>query len=125
WVHRDAVQEQGSAAALDMQENSSTVNYGTAGLRGMYQPTAGIQLHATLGYQHAWGDLRSTDQQRFVGDTTTFTVDGLPLARNTAVADIGMHFMLSSKVSVDASYHGEFASGYKDQGARMALNVSF
>jgi outer membrane autotransporter protein len=125
WVHRDAIHEQGSVAALDVQGNSSAVNYGTVGLRGVYEPTAGIQLHATLGYQHAWGDLRSTDQQRFVGDTTAFTVDGLPLARNTGVADIGMHFMLNSKVSIDASYHGEFASGNKDQGARMALNVSF
>ncbi|HEY9132329.1 MAG TPA: autotransporter domain-containing protein, partial [Dyella sp.] len=125
WVHRDAIHEQGSAAALDVQGNSSAVNYGTAGLRYVYQPQPAIQLHATLGYQHAWGDLRSTDQQRFVGDTTSFTVDGLPLARNTGIADIGMHFMLSSKVSVDASYHGEFASGNKDQGARMALNVSF
>jgi len=32
---------------------------------------------------------------------------------------------LSKNVSVDASYHGQFASDATDQGARMALNVSF
>lgn len=125
WIHRDAIHESSGIAALDVQGSGTAVNYGSAGLRGAYEPTPGIQLHATLAYQHAWGDLRSTDRQQFASDPTSFTVDGLPLARNTGIADIGMHFLLSRTVSVDASYHGEFSSGTKDQGARMALNVVF
>jgi fibronectin-binding autotransporter adhesin len=125
WIHRDAIHESSGIAALDVQGSDTAVNYGSAGLRGAYEPAPGIQLHATLAYQHAWGDLRSTDRQQFTSDPTSFTVDGLPLARNTGIADVGMHFALSRTVSVDASYHGEFSSGTKDQGARMALNVIF
>jgi uncharacterized protein with beta-barrel porin domain len=36
-----------------------------------------------------------------------------------------MRFALSKNVTVDASYHGQFADGATDQGAKMALNVSF
>jgi outer membrane autotransporter protein len=44
---------------------------------------------------------------------------------NAGVVDLGMRFSLSKNVSVDASYHGQFASDATDQGARMGLNVSF
>jgi uncharacterized protein with beta-barrel porin domain len=50
---------------------------------------------------------------------------GLPVAMNAGVVDLGMRFSLGKNVTVDASYHGQFASDTTDQGARMALNASF
>ncbi|RAN82321.1 hypothetical protein B5P43_07850 [Bacillus sp. SRB_336] len=126
WLHQDAINESGSLGALDVQASGSSVNYGTAGLRGTYQPSAYLQLHADVGYQHAWGDLSSVDTQRFAnGGATSFSVAGLPVAQNSGIVDFGARFALGRNVSVDASYHGQFASEAKDQGARMTLNVSF
>jgi fibronectin-binding autotransporter adhesin len=125
WIHQGAINEGGGAAALDVQANSSSVNYGTAGVRGVFEPSPGLQLHASVGYQHAWGDLQSINQQQFAGGSDSFTVAGLPVAMNAGVFDLGIRFALSKNVTVDASYHGQFANDATDQGARMALNVSF
>ena len=127
WVHQNAINEGSTeAAALNVQANGTAVNYGTVGLRGVYNPSPVVQLHASVGFQQAWGDLRSIDQQSFAnGGTTSFTVAGVPVAKSSGVLDFGMRLQLSKSVSVDTSYHGQFASDAKDQGARMALNVAF
>jgi fibronectin-binding autotransporter adhesin len=127
WVHQNAINEGSTeAAALNVQGNGTAVNYGTVGLRGAFNPSPVVQLHASVGYQQAWGDLRSIDQQSFAnGGTTSFTVAGVPVAKKSGVLDFGMRLQLSKSVSVDTSYHGQFASDAKDQGARMALNVAF
>jgi len=125
WIHQAAISE-GGIAGLDVQANGSSVNYGTVGLRAAWAPNAWTQWFASVGYQHAWGDLASVDQQRFAnGGTGNFSVAGLPVAANAEVADIGIRFPLGKNVTFDASYHGQFASQTKDQGARMVLNVSF
>jgi autotransporter-associated beta strand protein len=126
WMRQGAINETGGAAALDVQADSSSVNYGTVGLRGVYAPSPWLQLHASAGYQHAWGELQSINQQRFAnGGAGSFTIAGLPVAQNAGLVDFGVRFELSKKVSVDASYHGQFASDANDQGARMSLNVAF
>jgi fibronectin-binding autotransporter adhesin len=47
------------------------------------------------------------------------------VATNAGVVDLGLRFALSKNVTVDAGYHGQFANQATDQGAKMALNVSF
>jgi fibronectin-binding autotransporter adhesin len=125
WIHQDAIGESGDIADLVVQANGSSVNYGTAGLRGSFAPAKGIELHASLGYQHAWGDLPSIDTQRFAGGSDNFTVAGVPVAKNGGIADTGIRFDLSKMVSVDATYHGQFGGESKDQSARLSLNVVF
>lgn len=125
WIHQGHIGEQGSPGALDVASNGSSVNAGTAGLRANFSPTKAVELHASVGYQHAWGDLRSTDTQRFAIGGDSFTVSGVPVARNAGLADVGMKFDLRSNVSVDASYHGQFGGVTKDQSARLSLNVTF
>ena len=44
---------------------------------------------------------------------------------NAGLLDLGIRFNVTSKVTIDAGYHGQFASDATDQGARMALNISF
>jgi fibronectin-binding autotransporter adhesin len=79
-----------------------------------------------VGFQHARGDLPWVTQQQLAsGGNDSFTVDGLPVAMNAGVVDLGMRFALSKNVTVDAGYHGQFANGATDQGAKMSLNVSF
>ncbi|MFC5526192.1 autotransporter domain-containing protein, partial [Rhodanobacter ginsengisoli] len=125
-LHQDAINESGNPAALHVQASTSNVNYGTVGLRGVHDSTSGTQLYANLGFQHAWGDLSAINRQTFAqGGIGSFTVDGLPVAMNAGIVDLGIRFNVASNVTVDAGYHGQFASDATDQGARMALNIRF
>jgi hypothetical protein len=53
------------------------VNYGMAGVRDVFVPSPVLQLHASVGYRYAWGDLQSINQKQFAGGSDSFTVAGL------------------------------------------------
>ncbi|WP_158628837.1 autotransporter outer membrane beta-barrel domain-containing protein [Dyella choica] len=123
WMHQGAIRENGSAA-LNVQAADVGVNYGTLGLRGVYEPTANLQLHAAVGYQHAMGDLRTIDKQSFIsGGNVDFTVAGLPVTKNASVVDLGVRFALSRRLDIEAGYHGQFSNHVTDSGARLSLNM--
>ncbi|MEP7184896.1 MAG: autotransporter-associated beta strand repeat-containing protein [Rhodanobacter sp.] len=126
WLRQDAFREVGSLASLNVDADSSSVNFGSLGLRAVFGRADATQVHAQLGWQHAWGDLQPVNRQSFAnGGGDSFTVAGLPAASNAGLFDLGVRFALSRRVSLDASYHGQFANNASDQGARMSLNVSF
>lgn len=124
-VDQDSIHEHGSGAALDVQSQNDGVTLGTAGLRGSLLLGEGISAHATLAYQQAWGDVRPTSSQRFVTGGDSFTVVGAPVARRAGLVDAGLTFAIARNTTVDASYHGLFGSGAKDQGARLGLTVKW
>jgi uncharacterized protein with beta-barrel porin domain len=47
------------------------------------------------------------------------------VARHVGLADAGLTFAIARNTTVDASYHGLFGGGAKDQGARLSLNVKW
>jgi autotransporter-associated beta strand protein len=124
-VAQDAIREHNSEAALDVRGQNSGVTLGTAGLRGALQVGEGMSAHATLGYQQAWGDVRPGNTQQFATGGDSFTVVGAPVARHAGLADAGLTFAIARNTTVDASYHGLFGGGAKDQGARLSLNVKW
>lgn len=124
-VDQDAVHERNSDAALEVRSQNDGVTLGSAGLRGKLSVGEGISAHATLAYQQAWGDVRPTSTQRFVTGGDSFTVVGAPVARHAALADAGLTFAIARNMTVDASYHGLFGGGAKDQGARLGLTVKW
>ncbi|WP_426702014.1 autotransporter-associated beta strand repeat-containing protein [Rhodanobacter sp. Col0626] len=126
-VHDDALREGGGDAALALDGNSTSVNTATLGLRDTLalDAAAGIHAHASLGWQQAWGDLTPVSSMRFVAGGDSFAIAGMPVARHAVTTDLGIDFKLAKNVTVDASYLGQFASGVRDQGARMSLTVTF
>jgi autotransporter-associated beta strand protein len=124
-VDQDGIHERNSDAALDVQSQNDGVTLGAAGLRGSLQIGEGLSAHATLGYQQAWGDVRPTSTQRFVTGGDSFTVSGAPVARHAGLADAGLTFAVARNTTVDASYHGLFGGGAKDQGARLGVTVKW
>ncbi|MGO4522980.1 autotransporter-associated beta strand repeat-containing protein [Dyella sp. 2RAF44] len=126
-LRTDAIREHGSVAALDVAAQDSTLGIGTLGMRGSFalDDTGGLHAHASLGWQHAWGDTSGTDTMRFVAGGAAFDIAGLPVARNAATVSGGLSFLIASNVSVDATYSGQFASHAKDQAARMSVTWVF
>lgn len=124
-VDQDGIHERNSDAALSVRGQNDGVTLGTAGLRGALQVGQSISAHATLGYQQAWGDVRPSNTQQFVTGGDSFTVVGAPVARHAGLADAGVTFAIARNTTVDASYHGLFGGGAKDQGARLGLEVKW
>ncbi|HUH56641.1 MAG TPA: autotransporter domain-containing protein, partial [Rhodanobacter sp.] len=118
-----AIHETGTAAALDVSAKDTAQTRATLGWRGsLALDTAGsIRGHASVGWQHAWGDTVPNDSQRFAGGGDTFDVTGVAVARNAAAVTAGISFALAPTISFDASYSGQFASHTTDQAARMSF----
>ena len=88
-------------------------------------PQGAVRAHAGLGWRQAWGATASSVQERFAAGGSSFTVEGLPIARHAVTVEGGLSWRWSPRVSMDASYQGQFASHNKDQAVRLGLNVAF
>jgi outer membrane autotransporter protein len=124
-LHADAMRESGGPAALAVAAADPAVNGATLGLRDSFASTSGGHLHASLAWQQSWGDVTPVAGMRFVAGGDDFAIAGVPLARHALLANLGMDFPLARNVTIDASYLGQFATRYRDQGARLSLSVAF
>ncbi|GLQ91489.1 autotransporter-associated beta strand repeat-containing protein [Dyella acidisoli] len=126
-LHTDAIHERYSTAALDIAGENTGVTTATLGAR----IHAGLDhkgiahAYADLGWRRAWGVTMPAIQAQFAAGGSSFTVDGLPIARNAMVVDAGLDLQLSSRAVMDFGYHGQFASRDKDHAVRLSLSVAF
>ena len=123
----DPIHEHGSVAAFDVTGEGSSVTMGTLGARGNFQLTddGDLRANVSLGWQHAWGDVTPTSSMRYAAGGPSFTIAGVPVAKNAAAFTGGISFLVAPKVSVDATYSGQFASHATDQAARLSLTWMF
>lgn len=120
--------ESGTPAALSVASQNDGVGYGTLGLRASFDlgaPSHGLHMHAGVGWQHAWGDMVPDATVRFTSVGGSFDITGLPVAQNAAAVSGGISFTITPKVSVDASYQGQFAQRTNDQSARISVDWKF
>lgn len=125
--HGNGFTEKGGAAALSAATDTANVTFTTLGLRGEHSVTVGAlepTFRGMLGWRHAFGDTTPTTTQNFSGGDA-FTIAGLPVARNSAVAEAGADLKLTSDVSLGLSYTGLFGSDTSDHGFRANLSVRF
>lgn len=121
----DDAREQGGSASLRAMGASGAVSFGTLGLRDSWQSASGATLHASAGWQMAWGDRLPTSRMQFTAGGDAFGVSGVPVAQHAAVVDAGVSFPLGRRTRLDASYLGQFAGDARDQAARLSLTVTF
>ncbi|MEY2151550.1 autotransporter domain-containing protein [Rhodanobacter sp. 115] len=124
-LHAGAVRESNGQAALVVAAADPSVSSATLGLRDTFTSKAGLHLHASLAWQQGWGDLTPVATMRFTAGGDSFAVAGVPLARHALLANLGTDFPLARNVTLDVSYLGQFATRYRDQGARLSLSVAF
>lgn len=126
-LHTDAFGETGTPAALTSHAQGDTQTYGTLGLRGALQLNTQdtVQAHASLGWQHAWGNTRSIATLQLLSGSDAFTVQGVPVARNAMAITAGLRIIATPKLSLDATYNGQFAPRVNDQAAHLSLTYSF
>lgn len=123
----DGFGEKGGAAALTSDSSTSNATFTTLGARAATSFSLGTTTataKGTLGWRHAYGDVSPVSQMRFAGGDT-FSVAGVPIARDVAWVKAGLDFALSPGAVLGVSYGGQFGSGLSDQSVKANFNVKF
>ncbi|MBP0581280.1 autotransporter domain-containing protein [Labrys sp. LIt4] len=120
-LHTDGFRETGGDAALTGRGDTSNLGFTTLGLRAAtsFDLTEGTSatLQATLGWRHAFGDVRPTAALA-LANGSAFTASGTPIARDAVVVDTGISVALSHAASLGVSYSGQFGEKAIDQSVR-------
>ena len=115
--------ESGGSAALRGQSDSSKQTTSTLGLRALTDFTVGQtegRLQATLGWRHAFGDVQSQTVMSFDGGQA-FNVAGAPIARNAALAELGVETAITKNATIGLTYSGQFGGGNRENSGSMHM----
>ncbi|WP_169804297.1 autotransporter-associated beta strand repeat-containing protein [Sphingomonas mali] len=123
-VHSDAFAETGSAAALSIGEADQQSTFLTLGADARLPLGSSVGLKASAGWQHGWGDLAATLDNRLAGGASAFRIVGARLPKDAAVLNLGFEADVGP-VRLGASYVGRFGSHWQDHGARATVSIRF
>jgi outer membrane autotransporter protein len=127
-LRTDGFTEKGGGAALKGQAATTDTAFTTLGLHGAAAlDPSGARLTAKgmLGWRHALGGVTPEAAMRFAAGGDAFTVRGVPIARDAAVAEAGIAYTLSSTAMLGITYGGQFGDGATDQSFKASFNVKF
>lgn len=113
-----------TVAALSVDVQGQSTFYTTLGLRAATSLSVmgrAFTPSLTVGWQHAFGDTTSIANMAFVGTTTPFQVEGVPIAEDTAIVGAGLAYALSNLATIQVNYAGQFAS----QASQNAVTAQF
>lgn len=127
WVSRDSFQEEGGSAALNAEAQDFDATFASLGAR-VAMPFSMADRPAVLRADAAWlhaldGD--GAEERLAFGDGAHFTVEGVPLAEDTAELGASLEVGVSSNVSVNMGYSGRLGGELDDHGINATLNVRF
>jgi len=123
----DGFSEDGGAAALSGKGRSSDTTFTTIGLRTSTALTLGsvsTTARGGIGWRHAFGDVTPETTLAFAGGSS-FSVNGVPIARDAALIEAGLDVNLSEKATFGLTYQGQLASGAQEHGFNAKLGIRF
>jgi outer membrane autotransporter protein len=119
--------EHGGAAALQAARQNTETTFTTLGLRTATEVRLGdtrLTARVSLGWRHAFGDSTPFTALRFA-DGNTFTIAGVPIAKDAAAADAGLDLNLTGDAKLGISYNGQFAPSGRDQAIKADFSLKF
>ena len=121
--------EKSGTSALSGGGNDDDLTYVTVGVRGtlssMNLGGTSIVPKLGIGWQHALDRFKPDEVLTLQNASQDFTVQGVPLSRDTAVVQAGLGLVLAPDIVLDIAYDGAFSSSSRDHGVRGALRWSF
>ncbi|WP_158515179.1 autotransporter outer membrane beta-barrel domain-containing protein [Bordetella sp. H567] len=123
---RTANVAESGTAALNAKGASQGLAFSTLGTRASneweLQKDLSLTLHGGLGWRHAYGDVTPSTRVSFnQGDS--FTVTGVPIARDALVAEAGITLRSTGNMSLGLGYAGQFARKATDH--NLKVNASW
>ncbi|HDS1634931.1 TPA: autotransporter domain-containing protein, partial [Stenotrophomonas maltophilia] len=125
------INERGGAAALHGKVDDTGTTIATAGLRfdkglkASFQQDSWLHLRGGVGYRRAFGDRSQVANLAFANSSSTFAVEGAPIADNAMVAELGLSAWLTPRQQLELGYSGQFGSESRDHGATARWSVRF
>jgi outer membrane autotransporter protein len=116
------------APALTGRSDSTDVTFSTLGLRASTDFSLNgmaATARGSLGWRHAYGEVTPTSLLAFAGGGSSFNIQGVPIAQDSAVVDAGFDVVVARNVSVGFSYVGQAASHAQDHDFKANLNWKF
>jgi outer membrane autotransporter protein len=111
----------GNLAALTSHGTDENVGYSTVGLRAAQTMHWGGMLvtpHVSGAWQHAFDDVTPDAALTFASTGIGFTVNGVPLAQDTALVDAGFDLALAPNATAGVSYSGQFGDRVQDNAVK-------
>ena len=129
-VGLDQFTETGSLAPLTFLSQSQDSLRTQAGVHASYVFKLGNQVYLTpdvrVQWQHEFMDSTASLASRFAGETTSFTVNGAALKRDSLSIDAGATLIVSPTVSIFAYYIGDVGrSNYSSNAVSGGLRINF
>ena len=131
WVHlsTDAANEQGGAAALALAANKFEVGYSTLGIRSATMIPLGHDMmlvpRASAAWQHAFNSVTPTAALAFQSTGAAFLVAGVPIARDSVLAEAGLDLHIGRNATLGVSYVGQLARNVEDHAAKGKFSWKF
>lgn len=120
--------ESGGDAALRGDSDSNDITTATLGVHGRTSfDSAGArgQLHGTVGWRHAFGDLNPASTMAFVQGSQSFTVAGSAVARDAAVVELGVDMEVTKRTTIGVNYGGQFGDGNRQHSGTLDVRYRF
>lgn len=127
-LNTDNFREAGSDAALTGFGDNQDLPTTTLGLRAatdvVMQSGTILTTHGLVGWRHALDDVNTAQTLAFSGGSP-FSIDGVPIARDTLMLGAGLDVNFSPDLSVGLSYSGEIGDDIQDHGVKGNLSWKF
>lgn len=124
----DTGKEKGGAAALKAKA-SQDVTFSTVGLRAGKRITLsnGQQLtpRLGLGWRHAYGDTKPDADLSFIDGGTSFTTQGVPIAKDSALVEAGLDYQVTPAGKLGIGYSGQLSGQTKDHAMTLNFSLDF
>ncbi|WP_164738526.1 autotransporter domain-containing protein [Aquabacter cavernae] len=117
-----------NGAALSVNLEAQNTVYTTLGIRAATTFTVNgraLTPSVTLGWQHAFGDTTPSATMLFLGGSTPFNVQGVPIAEDTAVVGAGLSYALSDLATLQVNYTGQIASEASQNAFTAQFSLKF
>lgn len=111
---------------FDVDENTYESMRWTAGIKMSQALTPKVSLTGQLAAAIENGDKHSDVTVSFISmPEDKFTTVGQKVSQEIGIAGIGISYIPTANTILSAGYHGEWRDNYDDQGANVALQITF
>ncbi|TFY90662.1 transporter [Pseudomonas nabeulensis] len=124
----DTIKEKGGSAAL-RGDADQDITYSTLGVRIGQTITLGngskITPRGSIGWRHAFGDTTPDADLSFINGGTSFSTQGVPIAKDSAVVEAGLDYQISANGKLGLGYSGQLSRNDKDHAVSVSFSLGF
>ena len=124
----DTLKEKGGAAALKGDADQD-ITFSTLGVRLGKTIALGNGLSITprgsIGWRHAFGDTQPDADLSFINGGASFSTQGVPIAKDSAVVEAGVDYQISPDGKLGLGYSGQLSRNDKDHAMTISFSLGF